>query len=42
MIEDENLITLDTRPLQVNKGGEVLHVVRPDAPVLAALAERWW
>jgi len=42
MIEDENLITLDTRPLQVNKGGEVLHVVQPDAPVLAALAERWW
>lgn len=42
MIEDEYLITLDTRPLQVNRGGETMHVVRPDTPVLVALAERWW
>jgi len=42
MIEDGNLVTVDTRPLQVNNGGETLNVVQPDASVLVALAERWW
>ena len=42
MIEDENLITVDTRPLPVNRDVEALQVVRPDTSVLVAIAERWW
>jgi len=42
MVEDENLITVDTRPLQVNRDVEALQVVRPNTSVLVAIAERWW
>lgn len=42
MIEDENLNTVDTRPLQVNRGDEALRTAQPSASVRAAQAERWW
>ena len=42
VIEGENLITVDTRPLPVKQGGEALHVVEPDTSVLVTLAESWW
>jgi hypothetical protein len=42
MIEDGNLLTSDTRPLQGNGGNETLHVVQPNTSVLVTLADRWW
>ena len=42
MVEGENLITMDTRPLQVSPEEGALHASRPDTSVLVAQAERWW
>ncbi len=42
IIEAEELVTIDTRPLQVNQSDDKLHVVRPDTAALVARAERWW
>jgi hypothetical protein len=42
MIEAGNWVTVDTRPLQVNRADEVLSVIPLDTSVFVALAERWW
>jgi len=42
IIEDENLVTIDTRLLTASQGAGPIRVVRPDTSVLMAQAERWW
>lgn len=43
MIEGDNLVTVDTRPLIANKQIDAeLRSTRPDAAVREAQAERWW